>query len=144
MIVYLAHGKHHQHDGKWIQYQIEGWGHTVYNPFDGSDHAKQLTKAWEKAAEKNDLEKMRQLCKPIFEKDNAAIKKCDVVVAYYPDPSPGTSMEISIAKLVYYKRVIVMTNMIHPFVETLANYVLPENDNGLEQLQELLERLERK
>ena len=137
--VYLAHSHRHRQDTKWLEHQISGWGHQVYNPFDGDDHARQLTREWEAAEEAGDLDGLRGLCAAIYHKDLSHIADSEATVVYYPDESTGTAMEIPIAHRLK-KTVIVLTDIIHPFIHGNADHVLPLNDAGLEQLRKLLEK----
>jgi len=139
MKIYLAHSKRQRLDGKWIEHQIKRWGYEVYNPFDGNEHAKHLTKEWNEAEEERKNDRLRELSKPIYEKDIKAIRRSDLVVVYYPDESTGTAMEMPIAKLIYRKPVIVLTDRVHPFVQTLADHVVPANPDALKELRKILE-----
>jgi nucleoside 2-deoxyribosyltransferase len=138
MKVYLAHGHRCRPAGRTLENFLMLWGHQVYNPFDGDQRATDLTQAWFKAAETGDRRKLLKLCAPIYEKDVAAIQAADIVVAYYPDESTGTAMEIPLSKHVHGKPVVVLTDIIHPFIQSNADYVFPCNDAGLKQLRKLL------
>ena len=141
MKIYIAHSHRHRQDGKWLEHQMTSWGHQVYNPFDGDQHARELTQAWFKAEQAGDKKKLLRLCKPIYDKDNKAIHAVDAVVAYYPDDSTGTAMEIPISRYKHEKTVIVLTDTIHPFTNTIADHVLPLAPEALGKLRELLETL---
>ena len=139
MKVYLAHSHRHRLDAKWLEHQLRGWGHQVYNPFDGDNHARQLTREWEIAEEAGDQDRLHGLCAAIYHKDLSHIADSEVVVVYYPDESTGTAMEIAIAHRMR-KLVIALTDRVHPFIHSNADHILPLNDTGLEQLQTLLEK----
>jgi len=141
MNIYLAHSRRHRLDGKWIEHNIKKWGYKVYNPFDDNEHARRLTKEWDNAEEERKKEKLRELSEPIYQKDISAIRCSDLVVVYYPDESTGTAMEMPIAKLVYCKRIIAVTDLIHPFIQTLADYVVPANPEAMNELQKILETM---
>ena len=141
MKIYLAHSHRCRQDGKWIEHAITAWGHQVYNPFDGDQHARELTQAWFKAEQAGDRKKCLRLCKPIYDKDNKAISAVDVVVAYYPSDSTGTAMEIPISRYKHKKTVIVLTDTIHPFTNTIANHVLALTPETPDMLKELLEKI---
>jgi len=52
-------------------------------------------------------------------------------------------MEVPIAKLVYRKRIIAITDLIHPFIQTLADYIVPANPEAMNELQKILEILKK-
>ena len=138
MKIYLAHSHRHRLDGKGLEHRLRGWGHQVYNPFTGDDHARRLTQEWETAEEAGDHERLRRLCDAIYHKDLSHIADSEAVVVYYPDESTGTAMETPIAHRLR-KLVIVLTDIIHPFIQCNADHVLPCTPDGIEQLQTLLE-----
>jgi len=149
--IYLAHGKRHRLDGKWIEHQLKNWGHEVCNPFDGSKQAKRLTKQWEDKVEiktrysllnHEERKMIKTLSKEIHEKDTNGIDDSHIVVVYYPDESTGTAKEIVISKIKYGKKTIVMTDLIHPFIVIYADYIVPPFPEGLNQLKEILKQLE--
>lgn len=141
MKIYFAHGLLHQLDGKWLEHQMTEWNHIVYNPFDGDEEAIRLTREWKHLEEKGDTKGQEALCNPIYEKDMAAINEADIVVVYYPDPSTGAAMEIPISKQTYHKCVVVLTDTVHPFTNSIADYILPLVPETIDRLKELLERL---
>ena len=138
MKIYLAHGHRNREDGKTLEHILTSWGHQVYNPFDGDKHAVKLTQAWEKAAEAGDTRKLLDLCNPIYKKDLNAIKAATALVAYYPTESTGTAQEIQIARRLN-KKTIVLTSMIHPFIQGHVKHILTPFLSALEQLRMLLE-----
>jgi len=133
MKVYLAHGHRNRAAGKELEAILTDWGHQVYNPFDGDSEATKLTEAWKAADDRKRL----QLCTPIYNKDLKHIRAADALVAYYPDESTGTSQEIQIA-LSLGKLTIVLTQMIHPFIQGHVQHVLPTTPTGLTKLRGLL------
>jgi len=141
MKIYCAHSHRHRLDAGWLEHQLRDWGHTVYNPFTGDSYARTLTHIWAKAEETGDQPQLRSLCEPIYHKDLSHIADSDAVVVYYPDESTGTAMEIAIAHH-HRKLVIVLTDMIHPFIQCNADHVLPCNPVGIEQIRKLLEEAE--
>jgi len=151
MKIYLAHGKHHRLDGKWIEYQLKSWGHEVCNPFDGTKQAERLTKQWENEVEiknrysllsRKERKMIKNLSNEIHEKDMKGIGNAQVIVVYYPDASTGTAKEIVISKIEYEKQVIVMTDLIHPFIVVYADYIIPPFPEGLNQLRKILKQIE--
>jgi len=135
MKVYLAHGHHNRAAGKELEAILTDWGHKVYNPFDGDHQAIALTEAWKNA----DNEKRRQLCTLIYNKDLKHIRAADALVAYYPTESTGTAQEIQIARSLG-KITIVLTDLIHPFIQGHVQHVLPPTPTGLTRLRRLLKR----
>lgn len=135
MKVYLAHGHRNREDGKTLEQVLTAWGHEVYNPFDGDSQATKLTQAWKAS----DDEKRRRLCTPIYHKDLKHIRAADALVAYYPTESTGTAQEIQIARSLG-KATIVLTDLIHPFIQGHIQHVLPPTPTGLTRLRRLLKR----
>ena len=137
MNVYLAHSHRHREDGKRLEQQIRKWGHRVYNPFDTDPHGRYLTEAWAKAEKSGDQKRLLQLCPAIYHKDMSHIADSDVVVVYYPDESTGTAMEIVEGRDLR-RIIIVLTDMIHPFIHSNADHVIPLNSDKTETLKSIL------
>lgn len=141
--IYLAHPYTHRLDGKHIEHHLKEWGYPVYNPFDGCPLACHLTKEYQDALLKpNSTALIRAICPAIYEKDIKHIVWAAFVVVYYPIASTGTSQKIPISKLVYGKKVIVLTDFVHPFIEAHADAVIPLNPDTMSRLKETLAKME--
>jgi len=141
--VYLGHGKRQRVEGKRLQRQIELWGFEVINPFDHNARARQLTREWFNAQQASDKKELERLSPLIYRKDKNHIKESDIVVVYYPEESTGSSQEIEIARE-QKKSIVILTDMIHPFIYAEVTKILPDprkTGEGLPQLRKLLEEI---
>lgn len=114
-VAYLAHpGKsNHMVKAKEIQSELEKIKIEVLNPFDCTKESRYLTKLWNTYSI---LHKNQELAERIVKKDLELINSATMLVAYCPEPSFGTAMEIFYASRVLGKPVIILTDYQSPWL----------------------------
>jgi len=110
MKVYFAHPRKSETDGsaKMVIFAIRNnlWDWVFVNPFNSP-----LTKKWYENL--GDQEIANEI---VDGKDLPLIESCDMVFAYLPFPSIGTAIEIWESCRRYYKPVVVLTEITHPWL----------------------------
>jgi nucleoside 2-deoxyribosyltransferase len=110
--IYLAHPGTIKLKRKALKIQkiLEQNDYIVYNPFT-SGEGQVLSALWEKVP----AERTMELSEQIIKADLDAIDNSDIVVAFIPEPSIGTSMEIFFAASLEIP-VFIITELEHPWL----------------------------
>jgi hypothetical protein len=126
--IYLAHPgtESSRAYGKVLQAVMEKEGYKVYNPFStgkGLEMHKKLRSG----------DTSLELARQIVHEDLQAIRDSNVIVAFMPEPSIGTSMEIFWANCIIDMPIIILTDMVHPWL-MCSGQIVKTTEELLEEL----------